>query len=143
MGRYDIALKRCPEPLPIKKGSLRKCELWKIRENVVSQGAVCYLKSIDKFENKEKYRTPYSVKLTAQVPRDFHIPLRGPLLLKLDGEEYRLLISEVKQDYARTRSDVKLSGDINFSPNMLSPEERRNLRRQQFDRLSADSKGPI
>jgi len=109
----------------------------------MSQGAVCYLKSIDKFENKEKYQVPHSISLTAQVPCDFHIPLKGPLLLKLGGEEYHLMVSEVKQDYTNSKVDVKLSGLVRPISNRLSPQERRDLIHQQFDRLSADSKGPL
>ena len=142
MTRYEIATKKVPATVkPRNRGTLRKCELWKIGKDGITQGTVCYLKSLDKFETSNKY-SPMGIKLVAEVPCDFHLPLRGPLLLKLDEDEFRIFISCVKQDYESPKKDTELSGTISPSPvaDTLTPAERGYLRRVKFDKLSAGSK---
>jgi hypothetical protein len=141
MNRYEIAKKM---PAPITKArkncSLRKCELWKLDEQGTVQGAVCYLSSLEKFESTDRYRSPYSIKISAQVPGDFHLPLKGQILMKLDGEEYHLTILELKQNYGKSKSVIELSASLKLTGDNLTPIERRNLKEQKFALLSTFSK---
>jgi hypothetical protein len=145
MNRYDIAKGKKSLMIPVERtatqGTLRKCEMWKNKEDGAVQGAVCYLKFLCKFEEKEKYlSSPYSIRITAQVPCDFHIPLKGQILMKLDGEEFRITILEIKQDYVNPKIDVEIYGMLSIIANALTPAERKELRSQNFERLSVASK---
>lgn len=147
MSRYDIALNKISEKkvsptsddVDLYKKS-KRCELWKIKEDGMTQGAVCHLKFLNKFENPQKYGQPFCIKLKIKVPCEFHIPLSGELLLKLDGEEYPLIIREVKQDYTNPKKISELSGILKSSLNPRTPQERRDLRDHNIAKLLEDSK---
>lgn len=154
MNRFEIAKgHKPPVPKPaddynVPEGFLKKCELWREKEDGTVQGVVCLLKSLNVYRS-EAYQNPYQIKTVLRIPAGFFIELRRPLLMKMKDQEYRITPLEVNQDYERPDVDVTLAGTVRFRdsfshdyepPLRRQPSSYRDVMDQLQDRLSEKSR---